>query len=65
MKYLCKKLILFYKRFISPALGASCIYTPTCSMYTYDAIENIRRGQRHIERRQKDFKMQPFHERRV
>lgn len=39
MKYLCKKLILFYKRFISPALGASCIYTPTCSMYTYDAIE--------------------------
>lgn len=39
MKYLCEKLILFYKRFISPSLGAKCIYTPTCSMYTLDAIK--------------------------
>ena len=30
---------MFYKRHISPAIGAECIYTPTCSMYTLDAIE--------------------------
>lgn len=39
MKRLCRVLILFYKRHISPALGKTCIYTPTCSMYTLDAIE--------------------------
>lgn len=38
MKYIFEKMILFYKRFISPSLGAKCIYTPTCSMYTLDAI---------------------------
>lgn len=35
----CKKLIIFYKKHISPSLGKTCIYTPTCSMYTLDAIE--------------------------
>lgn len=39
MKKICEKLILFYKKFISPSLGAKCIYTPTCSMYTLDAIK--------------------------
>lgn len=32
-------MILFYKRHISPAIGAGCIYTPTCSMFALDAIE--------------------------
>ncbi len=31
-------LIRFYQRFISPALPPSCIYTPTCSQYGYEAI---------------------------
>lgn len=39
MKAAALALIRFYKRFISPALPSSCIYTPTCSMYTYEAIE--------------------------
>lgn len=39
LKKICKKLIFFYKRHISPSLGKVCIYTPTCSMYTLDAIE--------------------------
>jgi putative membrane protein insertion efficiency factor len=31
--------IRFYKRFISPALGSNCRYYPSCSQYTYTAIE--------------------------
>lgn len=32
-------LIRLYQRFLSPGLGSSCIYQPTCSHYTYEAIE--------------------------
>ena len=39
MKAAALALIRLYKRFISPLLPSSCIYTPTCSMYTYEAIE--------------------------
>lgn len=39
MKKICRGLLLFYKRFISEGLRTNCIYTPTCSMYTLDAIE--------------------------
>ncbi len=39
MKAVALALIRFYKRFISPMLPPSCIYEPTCSVYTYQAIE--------------------------
>ena len=39
MKYLCIKAIRFYQRYISPIIGAGCIYTPTCSQYTIEAIQ--------------------------
>jgi putative membrane protein insertion efficiency factor len=39
MKRLALALIRFYKRFISPALPPSCRFEPTCSVYTYQAIE--------------------------
>ena len=39
MKIVVLALIRFYKRFISPALPSACIYEPTCSVYTYQAIE--------------------------
>ena len=39
LKWIMLKLIRFYKRFISPALPSACRFTPTCSMYTYEAIE--------------------------
>lgn len=32
-------LIRFYQSVISPILGPSCRYTPTCSQYTKEAIE--------------------------
>ncbi|MFA6865946.1 MAG: membrane protein insertion efficiency factor YidD [Clostridia bacterium] len=39
MKKICQNLLFFYKTNISPILGRSCIYTPTCSMYTNDSIQ--------------------------
>jgi putative membrane protein insertion efficiency factor len=32
-------MIRWYKRSISPSLPAACRYQPTCSEYTYEAIE--------------------------
>ncbi len=34
-----KGLIRFYQIAISPWMGSSCRYTPTCSHYTYKALE--------------------------
>lgn len=31
-------LIRFYQRNISPMLGSNCRFIPTCSQYTYEAI---------------------------
>jgi putative membrane protein insertion efficiency factor len=38
-KRLLLALIGFYQRFISPLLGSNCRYYPTCSHYTYEAVE--------------------------
>lgn len=37
-KAIGKGLIVVYKKTLSPFIGKDCIYTPTCSMYTLDAI---------------------------
>jgi putative membrane protein insertion efficiency factor len=37
--YLALLLIRFYKKAISPFLPSSCRFYPTCSEYTYQAIE--------------------------
>jgi len=33
------RLIVIYQRFISPWLPAHCRYTPSCSQYTYEALQ--------------------------
>jgi uncharacterized protein len=38
MGWLLIQLIRFYQRFLSPLLPPSCIYKPTCSQYTLEAI---------------------------
>ena len=35
------KLIKFYKFLISPLLGQSCRYLPTCSDYSIEALKNF------------------------
>lgn len=39
MNRAAKSLLGFYKSKISSALPNRCIYTPSCSSYTYQAIE--------------------------
>lgn len=39
MKFLVISLIRLYQRFISPLLPPSCIYQPTCSNYTLEAVQ--------------------------
>lgn len=33
--------IRLYQRWLSPAFGAACRYEPSCSRYTYEAIERF------------------------
>lgn len=40
MKYIGIALIKFYKRFISSSMPHTCIYTPSCSIYTLTAIKS-------------------------
>jgi putative membrane protein insertion efficiency factor len=41
MKTVTLALIRFYKFAISPLLPSSCRFTPTCSEYTYQAIDKF------------------------
>jgi len=38
MQWVFIQIIRFYQRFISPLMPPSCIYTPSCSQYTLEAI---------------------------
>lgn len=39
MKYILFLFLRLYKITLSPFIGRDCIYTPTCSMYMYDAVK--------------------------
>jgi putative membrane protein insertion efficiency factor len=41
LKYLALKLIRAYQILISPMLGQSCRFSPTCSNYSMQAIERF------------------------
>ena len=39
MRVLVLKIIRVYQKYLSPLLGPSCRFHPTCSEYTFQAIE--------------------------
>jgi len=39
LKWALLSAIRVYKRFVSPLLPSACRFAPTCSVYTYEAIE--------------------------
>tara|TARA_B100000029_G_C16825420_1_gene685822 strand:+ start:153 stop:371 length:219 start_codon:yes stop_codon:yes gene_type:complete len=39
MKFLVLKIIRLYQKYLSPLLGPSCRFHPTCSEYTFQAVE--------------------------
>lgn len=39
LKYIGLMLIRFYQKALSPLIPSACRFTPTCSQYTYEAIE--------------------------
>jgi len=39
LKHIFLIIINFYRKFISPSLPSSCRFYPTCSHYSYEAIE--------------------------
>lgn len=39
MKYFALFLIKLYQRLVSPLLGNHCRFVPSCSNYTYEAVE--------------------------
>ena len=41
LTYILIKLIKIYKFFISPLLGQSCRYFPTCSEYSIEALKTF------------------------
>ena len=41
MKFLILKFIKLYQNYLSPLLGPSCRFHPTCSEYALQAIENF------------------------
>jgi len=41
MRFLILKFIKLYQNYLSPVLGPSCRFHPTCSEYALQAIENF------------------------
>lgn len=39
MKFLVLFLIKIYQKYISPPLGKKCRFYPSCSQYTYEAVD--------------------------
>jgi len=33
------RILMFYKKYLSPGLNSGCIFTPTCSIYAIEAFQ--------------------------
>ncbi|MCE5311753.1 MAG: membrane protein insertion efficiency factor YidD [Nitrospiraceae bacterium] len=61
VKNLLRLLILFYRRFISPVLPASCRFYPTCSEYALEALEKYGALKGSFLSVKRIIKCNPFH----
>ena len=61
MKKALLLLIRLYKKTLSPLLGNQCRFLPTCSEYTYGAIEMHGAGRGIVLGAKRLLKCHPFH----
>ena len=62
MRRIILVLIKGYKTILSPMLGRNCRFYPTCSDYTYQAIEKFGVGRGLYLGLRRILKCHPFHE---
>jgi len=61
MKKILLLLIRIYKMTLSPLLGRHCRFLPTCSEYTYQAVERFGAGKGAYLGLRRILKCHPFH----
>lgn len=61
MRGLVLLLIRFYQRALSPLLGSNCRYYPSCSHYTYEAVEKYGAGKGTWMGLRRVFRCHPWH----
>ena len=61
MKKILLLLIRVYKMTLSPLLGRHCRFLPTCSEYTYEAVERFGAGKGAYLGLRRILKCHPFH----
>jgi putative membrane protein insertion efficiency factor len=61
MKKILLLLIRVYKLLLSPLLGRHCRFQPTCSEYTYEAVERFGAAQGAYLGLRRILKCHPFH----
>lgn len=61
IKKMALKMVRFYQRIVSPILPKSCRFYPTCSEYTYQAIEKYGAAKGIYLGIKRILKCHPFH----
>jgi len=61
MKKVVISFIKFYRKFISPLKKPSCRFSPTCSMYTLEAVEKYGALKGSFMGMKRILKCHPFH----
>lgn len=61
MKESALYLVRFYQKYLSPILPKSCRFHPTCSQYTYEAIEKYGVSKGIFLGTKRILKCHPFH----